>query len=933
MLPIIIGFIMLCLNMLLLTYRYGYAMYNVQEVVFTTSPIYILIASVLPVIWWLYSTKEDTFNFYDRKKLTLKLVIANATMCVGQTIWTFVFDTLVFKICKIPTGRNLDAKMLFILCRLALIGVTGLFAYAIFAIVRRVKENEEIVENIENIRWQQLFDTRKNKDVAFDLNILRDMKTGKPILIKENDRFVHTFTLGNSGTGKTSSTFIPAIICDLNTKLRNMSKRVPLEMKFVKEGKGKAYKNGNGVSTEYDVVAKKEYADELEQIRKKYPDCGITVMAPNNAMNKDIIKLAAARNMKVNVLDPAVNYKNKNVRMVGLNPFYVEPGLDKEQRQIYIKNKAQTFAEVLLAVNDIQGKGGDPYFRGINESVTTNAAVMCMLYAVLNGKQTNITQIQSVISDFGKLKPIIEDIEDKLHMKVIVHELETKSNQRKDNKRDMDRDDIQEPVFDEDATDDIIFYPLTDESEIPEEYREQGVTLDEYSELLKREAEGYAENIHFVKQELLGAGAEKMFEQARGLRNILSNLLLDVRVKRALSAPEENLLDFDKAFARGEITLINTAIEFGAQSSTALGLFILLLMKLAVVRRPAENRMNHFVYIDEAAQYMHPVYEDMFALYRQYRLSANIAIQSLSQFKKNATTQYLRDVIMGSGVHIVFGRVSPEEMKIYEQMAGIEHKESIQTSINSNSELDVNYNVTKSKRRTVEDKSAVAGDKIRMRGFQEVTVYAIDEGRVLKGKHAKTTFPKPSDFKDQNVPDYSFDKYSVDGPSKGRVIEMPKANKTAKEDMKKYKTSQQVHNYRNEDDAIETLPLNNLEDIQSLASDDVVKQRLGNASMLLANVDIRRSYSSDSDIEEEPIEILNPSLLAANKEKVSDNKVVRIDKMPNSSKKKQPKSKIDENTDFSDFFNEDNDNDSADTTEEDALDELLAELNGERRSI
>ncbi|WP_161487339.1 TraM recognition domain-containing protein [Butyrivibrio hungatei] len=908
-------------------------MYNVQEIVLTTSPIYILIASVLPVIWWLYSTKEDSFNFYDRKKLTLKLVITNATMCVGQTIWTFVFDTLVFKICKIPTGRNLDSKMLFILCRLALIGITGLFAYAIFAIVRRVKENEEIVENIENVRWQQLFDTRKNKDVAFDLNILRDMKTGKPILIKENDRFVHTFTLGNSGTGKTSSTFIPAIICDLNTKLRNMSKRIPLEIKFIKEGKGKAYKNDNGPTTEYDVIPKKEYSDELEQIRKRYPDCGITVMAPNNAMNKDIIKLAAARNMKVNVLDPAVNYKNKNVKMVGLNPFYVEHGLDKEQRQIYIKNKAQTFAEVLLAVNDIQGKGGDPYFRGINESVTTNAAVMCMLYAVLNGKQTNITQIQSVISDFGKLKPIIEDIEEKLHMKVIVHELETKTNQRKD-RRDVDRDDIQEPTFDEDATDDIIFYPLTDESEIPEEYRQQGVSLEEYSEMLKREAEGYAENIHFVKQELLGAGAEKMFEQARGLRNILSNLLLDVRVKRALSAPEENLLDFDKAFARGEITLINTAIEFGAQSSTALGLFILLLMKLAVVRRPSENRMNHFVYIDEAAQYMHPVYEDMFALYRQYRLSANIAIQSLSQFKKNATTQYLRDVIMGSGVHIVFGRVSPEEMKIYEQMAGIEHKETIQTAINSNSELDVNYNVTKSKRRTVEDKSAVAGDKIRMRGFQEVTVYAIDEGRVLKGKHAKASFPKPSDFKNQNVPDYSFDKYSKEGSPKGKIIEMPKANKTAKEDLKKYKTTQQVHNYRNEEDAIETLPLNELEDIQSLASDDVVKQRLGNASMLLANVDIRRSYTSSPETEDTPIEVLNPSLLAAKTEKINENRVARADKIQkNTPIAKKPKSQADENTNFNDFFDDDNENESTDMSEEDALDELLAELNGEKRSM
>lgn len=889
---IILGFVILCLNILLLLFRYIHAIYRVQEIIFSLNPLYILIFSIVPIIWWLYSTKKDEWHFYSRKKATLLLVIINATMVIGQTIWTFSFNTLVRKICTIQTGRNLDKQMLFILCRIALIGLTGLFMLAIYGIMRKLYENDDIRENIETVRWQHLFDTRSDKDVAYDLRILRRMSNGSVIPIKEIDRFVHMFILGNSGTGKTSSTLTPSIICDLNMKLKNKLKRVPLLVKFVEDGKGIVVeKEGKNDIDEYNIIPESGYADELESIRVKYPDCGITTMAPNNSLNDDIIRLCEARNMPINVLDPAFTYKNKNVRMVGINPFYIQAGLDMEQKQIQIKNKAQTFAAVLLAVSEIHGVG-DQYFRDINESVTTNVSIMCMLYASLNNRQANITMIQSCISDFGKLKPMVEDIQDKLHMKVIVHAVSKKKDMKKDAKN-MDRDSIKAPDFDEDSSDDIIFYPITDESEIPPEYKKLGIGIEEYSEILKKEAEGYAESIHFVKQELLGDGAEDMFSQARGLRNILSNLLLDVRIKRALSAPEENLLDFDRAFANGEITVINTALEFGAQSSTALGLFIMLSMKLAVVRRPKKNRMNHFFYLDEASQYMHPVYEDMFALYRQYKIGVTIAMQSLSQMNKSSTTQYLKDVIMGAGIHIVFGRVSAEEMKIYEEMAGIDRKETTQTTINSNSELDVNYNVTKGKRKIVEEKSSIEGTSIRIRDFQEVTVYMIDQGRVLKGIHAKTAFPKKSEYKDKKVINVDFGRYMDE--SAVNIVEASRGNLAGKEQISNYRTEHAVENIVREDDRISTLPVAGIE--KRAAYNDKQKERLGDAAMLLDRVETRKTYSSE-DVEIDEIEVLNPSLLAAKKKETKDSK-----KAKNISKQKN--AKVSTNTATDDSFDED----------------------------
>ena len=937
---IIIGFAVLVLNLLLLIYRYGYALYHVQQIVFSNNLLYILLGSLLPFLWWIYSTKQDFWHFYKRKKTTLVLCILNASLIIIQTLWTFSFNVFVFPICRIPTGRNLDADMLFILCRITLGGITVLLLLGIYMLMKRLYENDEIRENIETIRWQHLVDTRKNKKTAYDLDILRAMEDGKKMLIYDMDRFVHMFILGSSGTGKTSSTITPAIICDFDKKLENREKRLPLLMKFLKEGKGVAYQKENKELDEYDIVASStENKEELEKIRDTFPDCGTTVMAPDNSLNVDVIKLAEARKIPVNVIDPLFKYKNENVRIKGLNPFYIPLGLDTEQRTIEIVNKAQNFAEVLLAVSEIHGVG-DQYFRDINSSVTTNVAILCMLHANLNGKQTNINQIQSCIADFGKLRPIVDDIQEKLRIHVVVHEVSTKKNNtmRADAKK-PDKEQIQAPDTSEFGSDDVIIDEIASEDEIPAEYRKKGMTVDEYNRQLREEGESYAEQLHFVLQELLGAGGEKMFDQARGLRNILQNLLMEPRVRKILSASDDSIMDFDKALANGEVTVINTGLELGPTSSTALGLFIMLSVKLAVLRRPSVNRTNHFIYIDEASQYMHPMYEDMFALFRKYKVGVVLAIQSLSQMDKTDTTRYLKGVIMGAGIHIVFGRTDPDTMKYYEEIAGITHKETIQVGTNSNSELDDNYNVTSSRRRTIEDKQAVEGHQIRIRDFQEVTVFMVKKGQVLKGIHAKTSFPKKSDYSPKKVTRYDFTKYSEEDPQSRYLRERSEGNTEGKRLLdENYKTNQRVVNLRDEDDVLDTLPTYGIDTRKLKGTTEVIKERAGNINMLLDTINTS-SYDAMDEANGDEFRPLNASLLNPNR----NNKIVSIDKKKAqradankaTTKKRRPTDNADDDFDFDELFSDSEYEEPEDAAFEDDEDAILeaeiAKLNGERK--
>ncbi|MCR5236917.1 MAG: TraM recognition domain-containing protein [Lachnospiraceae bacterium] len=806
---IFIGAIIIALHFLYLCICYITATIKVTMGVFSTNLIYITLASILPFVWWAFSTTKDDWNFYARKKLTLRICILNAMFTISQIVWLLVFKTAILKMTALSTGRNFTVPALLNLCRIVLAGSTIGIDLVIFFKV--IEENifgvEAIQEALNSFTLSQVVDTRENKENLYDLNILREIEHGTRIPIKEHDRFVHQFFLGSSGTGKTSTTLLPSIICDLDNKYENGKNRKEALFGMLKkkqacvvmpegienpdesnvsewwvQGRKREMVNKEGQPVSPPVNKKsKEYKEykrytelyvrQVARIRKKYGDCGITVMAPNNSLNDDVIRAAAARHVQVNVIDPAKKYDKEefpNVRQIGINPFYVPFNLMPDERQKEIADKAENFADVLLAVSEIHGIG-DQYFRDINESVTTNVATVCMLNANLEHRQTGITEVQRCINDFGCLTDMVSAIQKALHMEVIIGEIASAKKDKKNmkNSREVKSMDVKKQEEEAEAQSELLkqrsgmnFKRQEVEAEgLPEAYKKLGMSLDEYVNMCEKEAENYYETIHFVLTELLGAGNEKMYDQARGLRNIINRILQNPDIKDILGA-KEDFLDWDTALRENQITVINTALELGPNASTALGLFVMLLMKHAIMRRPKKMRSNHFLYIDEAAQYMHPMYEDFFALYRQYGVACTLAMQSLSQMEKTPLSKYLRGVIMGAGVHIVFGRISPEEMKVYEAMSGMTSKEIVQISENSNSEFDENYSITRGMRTSVQKEATLTGDKARMRQFREVTVFMIDEGNVKSGFVAKVSFSNKADFRERPETDFNFAKFA-----------------------------------------------------------------------------------------------------------------------------------------------------------------------------
>lgn len=135
-----------------------------------------------------------------------------------------------------------------------------------------------------------------------------------------------------------------------------------------------------------------------------------------------------------------------------------------------------------------------------------------------------------------------------------------------------------------------------------------------------------------------------------GVRNILCN--------------RSNNVNFADALENGELTYICTRRgDLGATIHTAFGLFALLIMQHAVLKRPGtENtRIPHFLYVDEFADFVGASTEPLFTLYRKYRVGTIISIQNLDQLGATRTSKHRQTILANSATKVTFGNNSPED--------------------------------------------------------------------------------------------------------------------------------------------------------------------------------------------------------------------------------------------------------------------------------
>lgn len=670
-----------------------YSLYRMDYSLLPCSAIFRLCAFVIPIMLWLFSTAFDFFNFHYIKTLTYAATAYSEALLLITIAFELLSRLLLPGIMSLKTDAIFTKRMVLFLARITTELPLLLFILLLAKGFAKPILSPQSRKAILSFKITHLPGRRSaDNEFEYSLSIARDIKTGHPITVSEKDRFLHTLVDGTSGTGKTSSTILPAIKDDLNTRCRAEQAQMSHMLELIRENKF-IYK-GNGLNFSlYDFMPAapsdsddtKEACGILETLRLKYPVCGITVLAPEDSLTNDVCRLCEARGIPYNRIDAAPDENGmRKSRWTGMNPFFLSDKLSGDERHQAIVKKAVVFSDVMQVITDLKGKA-DSYFTGLNRQMLANLAILVMnTVPLLQNRQATPEDLQLLINNFDLLPPYVAKLEQ-----------------------------------------------------------------------LDREHHRYTFILQYIREDLLGKGRTKMEDQSRGTRNIINEFLLmpgskevycaqiSIDFDRILQNGEITVCNYD--LASGD----SNAVAFGL-------FFLLSFNNAVLSRPGTEDtRTPHFFYIDELPVLIHSSLEKNFSLFRKFRVAMFCAIQTLDQFEKNDITKYLKGVILGCAHILIFGRSSLSDMEVFSAMAGIHDTVDEQSTVSETALSADSPTLSYSSRETMAQKNIMEEVDIRMRDFQEITFFTTQNGRPLPPYHAKVNFLKPCDWEPASASDFT----------------------------------------------------------------------------------------------------------------------------------------------------------------------------------
>lgn len=164
----------------------------------------------------------------------------------------------------------------------------------------------------------------------------------------------------------------------------------------------------------------------------------------------------------------------------------------------------------------------------------------------------------------------------------------------------------------------------------------------------------------------------------------LDKLLRLPGVKSILCNRHRNI-NFDKMLSNGEITFVCTRRgDLGASSHKAFGLFFLISMQNAVLRRPGneKSRVPNFLYVDEFPDFICKATEPIFTMYRKYKIGTTISAQNLEQLDSAGSKQGFKQTILSNCANKIFtGSGTIDELQWWSDEFGTRREWSFNNTI------------------------------------------------------------------------------------------------------------------------------------------------------------------------------------------------------------------------------------------------------------
>ena len=272
-------------------------------------------------------------------------------------------------------------------------------------------------------------------------------------------------------------------------------------------------------------------------------------------------------------------------------------------------------------------------------------------------------------------------------------------------------------------------------------------------------AEDYTLTINYFKRHFYENSPKRLqTERAVQYASSIFEKLLRYPGVKSIICNRTNNINYDNVLANGEVVFLCTRRgDLGASVHKTFGLFFILLMQNAVLRRPGNesNRVPHFLYIDEFPEFISKQTEPIFTLYRKYRVGTTISTQTLAQLG-DVNSKYRNTITSNCINKLVFGNNSIDENNWWEKEFGNIRKWSFGNAYDTEKErYDPKYT-------NIEWKwvAKFAADKVRSLPFKSALFKYKDNKGVIQLSDSKLDF-MDAKYKEKHVgKKYDFEKFT-----------------------------------------------------------------------------------------------------------------------------------------------------------------------------
>ena len=558
-----------------------------------------------------------------------------------------------------------------------------------------VNDTQLLIESIGDYGGIKLTKSKEGTGIyACEMYLTSDKETGAKAVIPEQSRFNQFLVVGPSGCGKTSLVFEPMIARDIDKKY--FFKSIAKEMGYT------ALKTGIAV---LNCPYGNEYVNE---------NFNLNMLTP--ASDKEDLYKAYMKKMIIGQVDGKIIYRNLGIT-------HISPDYESTSHMIAVAKAYNMPYHVVDPLNaDSLGLNPFVYDNPLQTASVINHVLTSMYQGTLDDMQKVYTE-NVVIQAMENLCILL-----KVTFPILYN---------------GDKDYL--PTLE-----DIL--GVLENFSLVEKFCK---VLEMDEELSKQ----YAGQLYYFKNTFF-ANAPKRADTEKCMQyaiSVISDLFTFPGVKSILCNRTNNI-NFEKALAEGELTFVCTRRgDLGKSIHKSFGLFLLLLMQNAVLRRPGnENtRIPHFLYIDEFPEFLSEATEPIFTLYRKYKVGTTISSQTLSQLGE-VSESYKQTILANCINKMTFGNNSIEDNEWWEKEFGNIRYWKFSRS------YDLKKGEYEDKMGGIEwtFKSKFKADKLRSLGFKNCAYkYKNNGGSIVVGE-GKLDFLSAKYKEQKHDKIYNFDRFS-----------------------------------------------------------------------------------------------------------------------------------------------------------------------------